>query len=45
LEELETSAEEISAIEAEVKEEIADAVRFADSSPPADEYLSYVIKE
>lgn len=45
LEELNVDAEEIKAIEAEVKEEIADAVRFADSSPPADEYLPYVIKE
>jgi pyruvate dehydrogenase E1 component alpha subunit len=44
LEELGTDEEKIKAIEAEVKEEIADAVRFAESSPPADEYMSYVTK-
>lgn len=45
LEELKTDEDKIKALQAEVKEEIADAVRFADSSPPADEYWPYVIKE
>ena len=33
------------ALEADVKAEIDDAVAFAESSPAADEYLPYVIKE
>lgn len=37
--------EDIAAVDAEVKQEIADAVRFAEDSPPADEYLPYVTKE
>jgi len=37
--------EEIAQIEADVKEEIRDAVRFAEESPPADDYQSYVYKE
>jgi pyruvate dehydrogenase E1 component alpha subunit len=39
------SDESIKEIEAKVKEEIADAVRFAEESPPADDYLSFVVKE
>jgi pyruvate dehydrogenase E1 component alpha subunit len=35
----------VGAVDAEVKEEIADAVRFAEDSPAADEYLPYVVKE
>jgi pyruvate dehydrogenase E1 component alpha subunit len=45
LDETDTSEEELSAISTEVKEEIADAVRFAEDSPVADEYLPYVCKE
>ena len=36
---------EIKAIDADVKEEIADAVKFSEDSPAADEYLPYVCKE
>jgi pyruvate dehydrogenase E1 component alpha subunit len=32
-------------LEADVKAEIEDAVKFAEDSPPADEYLPYVVKE
>jgi pyruvate dehydrogenase E1 component alpha subunit len=32
-------------LEADVKAEIEDAVKFAEDSPPADEYLKYVVKE
>jgi hypothetical protein len=32
-------------MEADVKAEIEDAVKFAEDSPPADDYKSYVIKE
>jgi pyruvate dehydrogenase E1 component alpha subunit len=32
-------------LETEVKAEIEDAVKFAEESPPADEYLPYVVKE
>jgi pyruvate dehydrogenase E1 component alpha subunit len=32
-------------LEADVRAEIEDAVKFAEDSPPADEYLPYVIKE
>jgi pyruvate dehydrogenase E1 component alpha subunit len=39
------SEEELKALEADVKKEIADAVQFAEDSPPADEYFPYVIKE
>lgn len=45
LEECGAAEDELKALEAEVKEEIADAVRFAEESPPADEYLPYVVKE
>ncbi|WP_045120649.1 pyruvate dehydrogenase (acetyl-transferring) E1 component subunit alpha [Haliangium ochraceum] len=37
--------DEIKKLEAEIKEEVADAVRFAEESPEADSYLPYVIKE
>ena len=36
---------ELEALEAEVRAEIEDAVRFAEESPAADEYLPYVVKE
>jgi pyruvate dehydrogenase E1 component alpha subunit len=36
---------ELKAIEARVKEEIEDAVRFAEESPAADEYLPFTVKE
>jgi pyruvate dehydrogenase E1 component alpha subunit len=45
LDECGASEDEIKAIDAEVKAEIADAVRFAEDSPAADEYLPYVVKE
>lgn len=45
LEDCGVSEDTIKKLEAEVKEEIVDAVRFAEDSPPADEYLPYVIKE
>ncbi len=45
IEELGVDEEKIKAIAAEVKDEIADAVRFADTSPASDSYLPYVIKE
>lgn len=45
LEELGVEEERIKTIEAEVKEEIADSVRFAEDSPPADEYWPYVVKD
>ena len=38
LDELEVSADDIKKIEAEVKDEIADAVKFAEDSPAADKY-------
>jgi pyruvate dehydrogenase E1 component alpha subunit len=44
LDELGASNDEIEAIKASVKEEIADAVRFAEESPPADNY-NFVLKE
>jgi pyruvate dehydrogenase E1 component alpha subunit len=37
--------QEIEALETDVKAEIEDAVRFAEESPPADEYFPYVVKE
>lgn len=37
--------QELAALEEDVRLEIEDAVRFADESAPADEYLPYVIKE
>ncbi|MBA3465707.1 MAG: pyruvate dehydrogenase (acetyl-transferring) E1 component subunit alpha [Deltaproteobacteria bacterium] len=36
---------ELNALEEDVKAEIEDAVKFAEDSPPADEYFPYVIKE
>jgi pyruvate dehydrogenase E1 component alpha subunit len=36
---------ELEALEAEVKAEIEDAVKFAEDSPPADEYAQYVVKD
>ncbi len=35
---------DLEALEADVKAEIEDAVKFAEESPPADEYFPYVIK-
>jgi pyruvate dehydrogenase E1 component alpha subunit len=35
----------LEALEADVKAEIDDAVKFAEESAPADQYLPYVIKE
>jgi pyruvate dehydrogenase E1 component alpha subunit len=45
LEELGVAEDKIKEIEAEVKAEIADAVRFAEDSPEADEYWPYVTKD
>ncbi len=45
LEECDATQEELDEVAASVKEEIADAVKFSEDSPPADEYLPYVIKE
>lgn len=45
VEEANASEIEIKAVEAKVKEELEDAVRFAEESPPADEYLSFTYKE
>jgi len=36
---------DIAALEDDVKAEIEDAVKFAEESPPADDYKSYVVKE
>ncbi len=44
-EELHVAETELKQIEADVKSEIADAVQFAEDSPPADEYWPYVYKE
>lgn len=44
-EELNVDEEKLKTIADEVKEEIADAVRFADTSPDADSYFPYVLKE
>jgi pyruvate dehydrogenase E1 component alpha subunit len=35
----------LEALESDVKKEIEDAVQFAETSPPADEYLPYVTKD
>ena len=43
--ELGMSEDELSTLEDDVKAEIEDAVKFAEDSPPADEYFPYVIKE
>jgi pyruvate dehydrogenase E1 component alpha subunit len=44
LEEADATEAEIKDVDAEVKAEIGDAVRFAEDSPPADEYWPYVYK-
>ena len=36
---------DLTALEADVKAEIDDAVKFAEQSPPADEYAKCVVKE
>jgi len=43
--ELGMDPESLDDLEAEVRNEIEDAVRFADDSPAADQYLPYVVKE
>ena len=45
IEELKVDEAKVDAVAEEVKEEIADAVRFADTSPEADSYFPYVLKE
>ena len=45
LTELGMSEDELQALEADVKAEIEDAVKFAEESPAADEYFPYVVKE
>ncbi len=45
LTELGMSEDELTALEDDVKAEIEDAVKFAEDSPPADEYFPYVVKE
>jgi pyruvate dehydrogenase E1 component alpha subunit len=45
LTELGMREDELSSLEDDVKAEIEDAVKFAEDSPPADEYLPYVMKE
>jgi pyruvate dehydrogenase E1 component alpha subunit len=45
LAELGMSEDELTALEDDVKAEIEDAVKFAEESPAADEYLPYVVKE
>jgi pyruvate dehydrogenase E1 component alpha subunit len=45
LTELGMAEEALAQLEADVKAEIEDAVRFAEESPAADEYFPYVIKE
>jgi pyruvate dehydrogenase E1 component alpha subunit len=45
LTELGMTDDELSALEEDVKAEIEDAVRFAETSPAADEYFAYVVKE
>jgi len=45
VEECNVSEGKIAEVDAAVKAEIAEAVDFAESSPPADDYLPYVIKE
>jgi hypothetical protein len=37
--------QELESLEADVKAEIEDAVRFAEESPAADAYFPYVVKE
>ena len=45
LTELGMAEEELTTLEDDVKAEIEDAVKFAEDSPPADEYKQYVVKE
>ncbi|HEY5925484.1 MAG TPA: pyruvate dehydrogenase (acetyl-transferring) E1 component subunit alpha [Kofleriaceae bacterium] len=45
LTELGMSEDELTALEDDVRAEIEDAVKFAEDSPPADEYWPYVVKE
>lgn len=45
IEECGVSEDAVKELEADVKREIQESVRFAEDSPPADEYLPYVIKE
>ena len=45
LTELGMQEQELVTLEADVKAEIEDAVKFAEDSPAADEYLPYVVKE
>jgi pyruvate dehydrogenase E1 component alpha subunit len=45
LEDLGMPTTDLDALEADVKAEIEDAVQFAETSPPADEYFPYVVKE
>jgi pyruvate dehydrogenase E1 component alpha subunit len=45
LTELGMSEDELTSLEDDVKAEIDDAVKFAEDSPPADEYWPYVVKE
>jgi pyruvate dehydrogenase E1 component alpha subunit len=45
LTELGMSEDELNALEEDVKAEIEDAVKFAETSPAADEYFPYVVKE
>jgi pyruvate dehydrogenase E1 component alpha subunit len=45
LTELGMNEDELTALEDDVKAEIEDAVKFAEESPAADEYMQYVVKE
>ncbi|HTM22629.1 MAG TPA: pyruvate dehydrogenase (acetyl-transferring) E1 component subunit alpha [Kofleriaceae bacterium] len=45
LEECGATEPQVAEVDASVKQEIAEAVEFAETSPPADEYRPYVIKE
>jgi pyruvate dehydrogenase E1 component alpha subunit len=45
LTELGMKEDELTSLEDDVKAEIEDAVKFAEDSPPADEYQQYVVKE
>jgi pyruvate dehydrogenase E1 component alpha subunit len=45
LTELGMTEDELAELEEDVKAEIVDAVKFAEDSPPADEYFPYVVKE
>jgi pyruvate dehydrogenase E1 component alpha subunit len=45
VEEARAEEPEIKLVEAKVREEIEDAVKFAEESPPADEYLPFTYKD